>query len=120
MSHAAFRLSDDSSVARLAHAEVQVSAESQMLLWLEWEPNKELPSGGRFKVADVAVKPKHVWTLLRETDRKKAPALPIRPQHHVNAFLEDEIHDWQWRGGKLRYFSRIADRSIWLLLEYGA
>lgn len=91
----------------------------QMLLWVEWEANKGLPSGGRFKVADLASRPTRIWTLVREQDRRRPPALPIAPEHGVNAFMEDEIHDWSWKAGKLRFFSRVADRSVWLLLEYG-
>lgn len=96
-----------------------MAAEQQMLLWVEWELNKALPTGGRFKEASLAVKPRLIWTLLRGTDKAKPPSLPITPEHGVNAFMEDEIHDWRWQGGKLRFYSRVVGRSVWLLLEYG-
>ncbi len=96
-----------------------MATEQQILLWVEWKADRALPSGGRFNEAGLTMKPRRIWTLLRETSKAKPPSLPIVPEHGVNAFMEDEIHDWRWQGGKLRFYSRVADRSVWLLLEYG-
>jgi len=62
-------------------------------------------------------KPDRVWTILRD----KHPRLPFTPIFEVNAFPEDQIHDWKWSQGNLRYFSRITteNQPRWLLLEFG-
>lgn len=91
---------------------------TQVLLWVEWTPDEELQSGGRFADAALARSPYRIWTLPGETDKAKPPALPIALAHGKDAFLEDKIHDWAWQAGKLKYFSRVSDRSVWLLLEY--
>jgi hypothetical protein len=50
------------------------------------------------------------------------PQLPFFPRHNVNAFMEDYIHDWNVRvfegQAYLDYYSRVADRPVWVLLEY--
>lgn len=90
----------------------------QMVLWMEWVPDESITSGGRFKLADLVKQPDRIWTLLSPGDRQRPPSLPIMPVHNNNAFLEDRSHDWHWQRGKLRYFSRVADRHVWLLVEY--
>lgn len=63
--------------------------------------------------------PRYVWTLFRDTDENAPPALPILPQHKVNAFMEDRVHDWTTtRDGLFKYFSRVTDEPVWVLLEY--
>lgn len=62
--------------------------------------------------------PKRLWSLYLETDKTKPPLLPFVPRHHVNAFLEDHIHDWDIENGKLRYYSRATEGNIWALLEF--
>lgn len=68
----------------------------------------------------LAEKPRRVWTLISETneDPNVVPELPIEPHHLKNAFLEDQWHDWTWKNGILRYFSRVACHSVWILVEY--
>lgn len=61
--------------------------------------------------------PTRVWTLFTG-DPDKPPALPIKPVHNQNAFLEDRVHDWNWGNGRFRYGSRVAKGKVWLLLEY--
>ena len=61
--------------------------------------------------------PKRVWTLFHDIGGV-APSLPIVPRHHGNAFLEDRIHDWNWKNGLFRYGSRVASGKVWLLLEF--
>lgn len=63
-------------------------------------------------------KPKHLWTLFREQDESKKPELPFKPVHHHNAFIEDRIHDYEFRNGELQYFSHVADKPVWILLEF--
>jgi hypothetical protein len=72
------------------------------------------------RVLDVAQEPYRVWTLMSETneDATVVPSLPIEPAHLKNAFLEDKLHDWSWRAGKLRYYSRVALHNVWILVEF--
>lgn len=79
--------------------------------------------GDRFTAPSIHVrvpgKPSRVWTLFRDTDENAPPTLPIKPQHRVNAFLEDRVHDWTTtRDGLFKYFSRVTDEPVWVLLEY--
>ena len=67
--------------------------------------------------------PSRIWTLFREEDETRPPALPIVPVHRVNAFAEDYVHDWNWRRhgrgpAMLDYFSRVVDGPVWILLEF--
>lgn len=64
------------------------------------------------KKMDCANKPDRVWVVPAE------PVLPLDLQHGINAFLEDEVHDWKWADGWLRYFGRGHDQACWLILEY--
>jgi len=67
---------------------------------------------------ELLEEPSRVWTLYLETDEDHPPSLPIRPKHLNGAFLEDAVHDWNWRNGKFRYYSRVVPGHVWLLLEY--
>lgn len=29
--------------------------------------------------------------------------------HHQTVSLEDRVHDWDWRSGQFRYYTRVAD-----------
>lgn len=68
-----------------------------------------------------AKRPFRVWSLY-STDPTVTPELPITPAHHHNAFLEDHVHDWIECvvEGKtcIRYFSRVAQSGLWILLEF--
>jgi hypothetical protein len=65
-------------------------------------------------------RPARVWTLILRDghDPERPPALPIVPQHLMNAFLEERMHDWTWANSELRYFSRVAEHSVWILVEF--
>jgi hypothetical protein len=69
---------------------------------------------------ECSEKPWRVWTLMGPDvmDETKVPELPIVPRHNRNAFLEDHIHDWDVRDGRLVYYSRISEGGCWLLLEF--
>lgn len=99
-----------------------------------WIPRRG--DGGPAPTVAVPEKPERVWTLLYDgkegepphwlSGTPKTPGTTLRdgppgllPQHRVNAFLEDPSHDWTWRDGVLRYFSRLNDGGCWILLEYG-
>ena len=62
-------------------------------------------------------KPARLWTILVQGE----VVLPFFPVHHANAFLEDETHDWSWKDGTIRYYSRVADPEegpVRVLVEY--
>jgi len=59
-----------------------------------------------------------VWTLYDFTDPNVKPELPYNPVHHVNAFLEDYVHDWNVNNGVFRYYSRAVRDKVWVLIEY--
>lgn len=60
----------------------------------------------------------NVWTLYHHTDPNVPPALPYQPRHHVNAFHEDYVHDWNIdHHGRFRYASRVTDEPVWVLVE---
>ena len=67
---------------------------------------------------ELPERPSRVWTLYEYEDENTPPELPYAPQHMRNAFLEDFMHDWTWRNGQFRYFSRVTRGRVWLLLEY--
>ncbi len=33
-------------------------------------------------------------------------------QHGVTVYFEDEMHDWAWRDGRLRYFPRVHGEAL--------
>ena len=70
------------------------------------------------KKVSLEKNPFRVWTLLRENDKMNPPKLPISPVHLQNAFLEENIHDYRYRNGTLRYSSRVVDDCVWILVEY--
>lgn len=65
-------------------------------------------------------RPYRVWTLFLETDPDKRPEIPAQVIHRHNGFLEDYIHDWNWRDGCLIYGSRAIESEVWILLQYAA
>jgi len=94
----------------------QVGGE-QRLVWMKWTERPELAGGGVFETADLEVEPVRLWTLFLERNQAVPPLLPFTPAHQVNAFIEDKLHDWMWRHGKLRYYTRVMDCSCWVLVE---
>lgn len=81
-------------------------------------PYEQKLFSGPNPLIDLDEKPDWLWTLVLERDERSEPALPITPVHGRNAFLEDIMHDWNWRNGKLRYNNGIPNSGVWLLLEY--
>lgn len=59
--------------------------------------------------------PKRLWIVL---NKGETPTLPYKPKHFDTAFLEDQMHDWQVRNGKLEYYGTACMDGGWLLLEY--
>ena len=89
----------------------------KIVLWIgEWGFFNGLP---RALPVDCPRRPDQVWTLPREQRQDRPPDPALVPQHRVNAFLEDPMHDWLWKSGKLHYYSRMMDSPVWVLLVYG-
>lgn len=91
----------------------------QVLVFLkEWYQPGSVPKA---RPVSVAEEPDRCWTLYRHTDESAPPTLPFIPQHRINAFSEDYMHDWNWyprNGGTFDYSSRVAEGPVWVLLEY--
>lgn len=88
----------------------------QEVVWLDFPVTKTFPTGEE--------KPFRIWTLFVDGDKDKKPELPIVPVHNQNAFLEDFVHDWNVQFDResqrrsIRYYSRVVDRPVWILIEY--
>jgi len=70
------------------------------------------------KPVPLDAKPYRVWTLYEYDDKNHPPKLPYNPIHTKNAFMEDHMHDWQWKDGTFHYYGRVAKGPVWVLLEY--
>lgn len=84
---------------------------SQAVYWVPESRRVELP--GKERTAANT----RIWTLYMHSDSNVTPELPYTPQHHVNAFLEDYVHDWNHQNGTLRYGSRASEGKVWILVE---
>lgn len=60
---------------------------------------------GRMRVP-MARKPHRVWLVLDKDD-----LVAYGPRHHRNAFLEDKLHDWDWRDGQFTYHAHTSERG---------
>lgn len=95
----------------------------QKLLWI---PKAIEYDDGRTIVAPIDVdfiekeRPYMLWTLFLHEDINNPPNLPIIPRHHINAFREDYVHDWNCYNDKkiLKYYSRVSTGNHWALLEF--
>ena len=88
---------------------------------LIWIPLGEDVGGRVTKVPPIPYdgpEPRLLWTLYRDCNPNEKPKLPIDPIHLSGAFLEDRIHDWRVRDGKLYYYSRASGGGTWALLEF--
>lgn len=85
----------------------------QELLWIPFSRQARIE--GELNGSSV-----RIWTLFLNMDSEEKPGLPIKPVHNVNAFLEDYVHDWVYRNGILRYFSRAVHSNVWILIEHKA
>lgn len=58
-------------------------------------------------------KPVRVATMLNEAAFVASGNMLL---HNYTVFLEDQFHDWQWKDGKFRYYSRIAKKADVLIV----
>lgn len=75
-----------------------------MLKAIEFEILRAVKASGLVKIP-LPRQPVRVATLLDEDAFKRDQFLI----HNRTVFLEDRIHDWDWREGALRYYTRVAD-----------
>lgn len=95
-------------------------ATTQQVIWIPWDNTVKNFTGGRPAPVLLASKPSRLYTIIGAQDEAVKPGLPISPVHLSNVFCEDIVHDWNWRDGVLRYFSRVMDRGTWVLVEFDA
>ncbi|MDK9789860.1 hypothetical protein [Vibrio sp. D431a] len=89
----------------------------QKLIWMPKAEKRE--NGLIFETPNIGTKSPHrLWTLYSEQQKSEPPALPYKPQHLANGFMEERLHDWFTNNGKLHYHTRINQGGNWLLLEY--
>ena len=76
-----------------------------MIKAIEFEILRGVRSSGRV-LLPVARQPARVATLIDEAGFREDHLL----SHNRNVFLEDRVfHDWIWKDGALRYYSRVAE-----------
>lgn len=75
-----------------------------MLKAIEFEILRAVKASGLVKIP-LSRQPVRVATLLDERAFKRDQFLI----HNRTVFLEDRIHDWDWRDGAFRYYTRVAD-----------
>lgn len=75
-----------------------------MLKALRYEILRNVICGGKNSVP-LAEKPVRLATLLNEEGFLKDQLMV----HCKNCFLEDQVHDWDWSNGKLRYYTRVVE-----------
>lgn len=74
---------------------------------LRWEILRNTKASGRISIP-LEEKPVRVATLISEADLISSGGEMV---HNQNVFLEDRIHDWDWRDGLFRYYSRVAEMA---------
>lgn len=75
-----------------------------MLKATEFEILRDVPASGVRKIP-LAKQPVRVATLINEAEFMREHLLV----HHKTVFFEDRTHDWDWRDGQFRYYTRVAE-----------
>ena len=76
-----------------------------MLRAVEYEILRGVRASGRIAVP-LAREPVRVATIIDEQDFLESGGQMV---HNRNIFLEDRLHDWDFRPGEFRYYSRVAE-----------
>lgn len=65
-------------------------------------------------------KPAEIWTMLGTYAHTKMPPKGLALRHNDTAFLESEIHDWDWKEDtkELVYLSRTCQGGVWIAVIY--
>ena len=77
-----------------------------MLKATDFEILRDVQASGRLMIP-LPRQPVRVATLLNEAEFMRDHLMV----HHKTVFFEDRIHDWDWREGQFRYYTRIAERA---------
>lgn len=77
-----------------------------MLKAVEFEILRNVKANGLIHIP-LERQPVRVATLLNEQMFLRDHFLV----HNQTVFLEDRVHDWDWRDGKFRYYTRIAEEA---------
>ena len=77
------------------------------LFALDYEILRGVEANGR-KSLELARQPKRVATMINE---EKFRELGNAMVHNATVFLEDRMHDWNWRNGQFRYYTRVAEKA---------
>ena len=75
-----------------------------MLKALDFEILRDVMASGIIKIP-LTRKPVRVGTLINEEEFKRDQYLI----HNRTVFFEDRIHDWDWKDGQFRYYTRVAE-----------
>lgn len=66
---------------------------------------------------------RQVWTILNVATLKDENGIP-KPIHHENAFIEDQMHDWNLRKNEFTFYGRTTakdeDSHLLIYLQYQA
>lgn len=73
----------------------------------DFEILRNIEANGRVNIP-MARKPVRVATMINEELFNSSGHQLI---HQSTVFLEDIFHDWQWKNGQFRYYTRVADRA---------
>ena len=75
-----------------------------MLKATEYEILRNVKADGRIKIA-LARQPVRVATIMDEAAFSRDQLMI----HNRTVFLEDRVHDWDWRDGQFRYYTRVSE-----------
>lgn len=82
-----------------------------MLKALRYEILRNIKASGTIKIP-LTERPVRVATMLDEA-RFNEDQLLI---HNTTVFLEDALHDWNWKDGQFRYYTHVAERADVLIV----
>lgn len=68
---------------------------------------KDVKASGLKKIP-MERKPIRVATIV---SHEKFEELDHQMVHWVTVFFEDKMHDWDWRDGEFRYYTRVAETA---------
>lgn len=77
-----------------------------MLKATDFEILRDVQANGLRKIP-LARQPVRVATLVNEAKFMRDHFMV----HHKTVFFEDRLHDWDWRDGEFRYYTRIAEKA---------
>ena len=83
-----------------------------MLIATDFVILRDVPANGKARIP-LARHPLRLVTLI---DEAAFTAYGNAVIHRVTGYIEDQMHDWSWNNGILRYYTRIAEKSNLLII----